>query len=230
MNNAQENYLKTILSIELAGDQPTVSALAGNLSVKPASVTEMIKKLSAMDLVDHKNYKGFRLSEKGKTVATHVLRRHRLWETFLYKIMDFPLSDVHNEAEKLEHLTSEQMEKRMDEMLGHPEFDPHGHPIPPDGQTWNYPSTVNNWSPLSQLKKGQSAIIRQVSDAQPTFLQYLEKMNLTLNTEIIIRNLLEFDGSMDIEFNNQSVFISKQMAQKITVELQTAQTVKRDNL
>ena len=115
MNSAQENYLKAILSLELDQQQATVSALARILSVKPASVTEMIKKLAAADYLIHENYKGFRLSARGRTLAMRVLRRHRLWETFLYRVLDYPWADLHTEAEKFEHLTSDLMEKRLDD-------------------------------------------------------------------------------------------------------------------
>jgi len=218
MNISQENYLKTILSIELGGQQATVSSLANNLEVKPASVTEMIKKLSALDYVNHKNYKGFKLSGKGKKIATKILRRHRLWETFLYKVLEFPWSDVHAEAEKFEHLTSELMEKRIDNLLDHPDFDPHGHPIPQTDGTWQNTNASKDWQPLSSLKQGDTADVVQVSDDQPDFLEYLDNHNLRLKSKIKVCNVLAFDQSMEIEYDKKSIFLSNQMAEKITVK------------
>ena len=113
----QEDYLKTILSIELEGQQATVTTLANLLSIKPASATEMVKKLSSLSYLKYQKYKGFELTDKGRAVAIRVLRRHRLWESFLFRILHYSWSEIHEEAEKFEHFMSEMMEKKIEHIL-----------------------------------------------------------------------------------------------------------------
>lgn len=217
MNLVHENYLKTILSFELEGQQAAVSTLAESLSVKPASVTEMIKKLSALNLLTHKKYKGFQLTDKGRKAAMQVLRRHRLWETFLFQVLKYSWCEIHEEAENFEHVMSARMEKRIDKLLSFPKFDPHGHPIPSAEGRLPQEYTEQHWLPLSSLDEGQQARIMMVSDEHPSFLNHLDMINLSLDTKVKIINKLEFDQSMEIEFGKQQVFISRQMADKIMV-------------
>ncbi|MBA4378197.1 MAG: hypothetical protein C0395_06000 [Gemmatimonas sp.] len=125
-----ENYLKTIWDLEADQGRATTSGIARRLAVAPASATGMIKRLSGLGLVDHTPYRGVVLTEDGRHTALRVVRRHRLIESFLVRIMDVPRERVHDEAERWEHVLSEDMEDRIDELLGHPECDPHGSPIP----------------------------------------------------------------------------------------------------
>jgi DtxR family Mn-dependent transcriptional regulator len=218
MKISHENYLKAILNFEIMEQKTSVNNLAKNLSVKPASVTEMIKKLSAMEYVSHENYRGFKLTSKGKAIATRVLRRHRLWETFLFQVLNFNWAEVHEEADKFEHITSDTMEKRMDDLLGNPEFDPHGHPIPfPDG-TWDNSSRRAGLSSLSHLKVGDKALIVQVSDDNPSLLEYMAKRDLYLNSKIEVIDKIKFDDSMEIKSGTTMVYFSRLMAEKIDVK------------
>ena len=217
MNLVHENYLKTILSLELDGHPAAVSSLAESLSVKPASVTEMIKKLSAQKFLTHKKYKGFHLTAKGRKAAMQVLRRHRLWETFLFQVLKYSWCEIHEEAENFEHVMSARMEQRIDKLLGFPKFDPHGHPIPSADGRLPQEYTEQHWVPLSLLSKGQQARVMMVSDEHPSFLNHLDMINLSLNSKVKIINKLEFDQSMELGFGNQQVFISRQMADKIMV-------------
>ena len=215
MNSAQENYLKTILLFELEGEQATVTALARNLSLKPASVTEMVKKLSALEYLKHSKYKNFGLTQKGRTVALKILRRHRLWETFLYHVLDYSWSEVHEEAENFEHLISDRLEQRIDKLLDYPSIDPHGHPIP---KTNGNMISASNLFTLSDASKGQKVQIMQVNDEDPALLNYLEQNGIEINTQIEISNIVDFDGSMEVINNGKSIFLSPQMTVKILVK------------
>lgn len=125
-----EDYLKTIWDLEAGHGRATTSEIARRLEVAPASATGMVKRLSGLGLVDHKPYHGVTLTETGRRTALRVVRRHRLIESFLVRIMDVPRDRVHDEAERWEHVLSEDMEDRIDQLLGHPDSDPHGSPIP----------------------------------------------------------------------------------------------------
>ncbi|MBD3376076.1 MarR family transcriptional regulator [candidate division KSB1 bacterium] len=217
MNAAQENYIKTILSLELENQTVTITKLAKSLSVRPASATEMVIKLQKAGWVKHKLYKSVTLSRKGRVAAAKILRRHRLWETFLHDILSFPWSEVHQEAERFEHLTSENMERRMDVLLGHPQFDPHGQPIPAEDGTINITADEKIWTPLSSLSLGQQGKIVQVKNESEPFLSYLDSINLKLDTIIKIDHILDFDQSMEIKTNNQKIFISHKVAKEIIV-------------
>lgn len=125
-----ENYLKTIWDLESGHGRATTSEIARRLAVAPASATGMVKRLSGLGLLDHTPYRGVTLTEDGRRTALRVVRRHRLIESFLVRIMDVPRDRVHEEAERWEHVLSEDMEDRIDQLLGHPDRDPHGSPIP----------------------------------------------------------------------------------------------------
>lgn len=215
MNRTHENYLKSILSFELDQEPATITALARNLSLKPASVTEMVQKLSTQNYLEHIKYKSFGLTPKGRSAAMRVLRRHRLWETFLYRVLDYSWSEVHEEAENFEHLISERLEERIDKLLDYPDFDPHGHPIP---KANGVITKADNLLSLKDVLKGQYAVVMQVNDTDSTLLKYLDQIELQLNTQILITQILEFDGSMEINFNGKSVFLSPQMTERILVK------------
>ncbi len=156
LSEAQEDYLKQLLLLEESlGNPVPTSSLAGRLGVKPPSVTEMLKKLQALGLVEHLPYRGARLTEAGRRVALEILRHHRLLEAYLHQSLGYDLEAVHAEAERLEHVISEAFEARIAEHLGHPERDPHGEPIPtpeltlPRGQA----------QPLSQAPLGLAQVV-----------------------------------------------------------------------
>lgn len=219
MSMIQENYLKTILAFELEGRQATVRALAQIFAVKPSSVTEMVKRLSAMNLLIHQNYKGFKLSARGRIAAARVLRRHRLWETFLYEIFKLPLAEVHAEAEKFEHLTSPEMEERLDEFLSRPQFDPHGHPIPPASGLLKQMMLPSDLVPLSSVRHCRQAIVVEVSDSNPALLGYLDKIGLHVQTALTVLSISEFDQSREIEYDDKHTFISRQVAESVRVKV-----------
>ena len=127
---SEENYIKTIFHLQKEASQVSTTELAGALQTKPASITDMMKKLKQKKLINYKPYYGFRLSAEGKRVALGIIRRHRLWEFFLAEKLDFKWDEVHDIAEQLEHVSSKKLTDKLDAFLGYPKFDPHGDPIP----------------------------------------------------------------------------------------------------
>ena len=164
---AAEDYLKTIYALTRDGGAATTSALAERLGVSGASVTGMLKKLAGAGLVEHEKYQGARLTEAGRLVAVETIRHHRIVETYLHQALGVPWDRLHDEAEALEHVLSEDLEARMDAALGHPTHDPHGAPIPTPDLTL----TERDLLPLARLEAGQSATVARVSDHDPALLR-----------------------------------------------------------
>jgi DtxR family Mn-dependent transcriptional regulator len=172
-----DNYLKAIFTLSGPEERRVSStALAQKLGVAPASITNMLQKLasSPKPFVEYERYHGVRLSPEGKRRALEVLRHHRLIETFLYEVLDFPIEDVHEEAERLEHFISERLEERIAAKLGHPKFDPHGHCIPAmDGKMPSQPS-----KPLTSIEEGRF-VVDSVSDQNAVLLKRLNAYGIT---------------------------------------------------
>jgi len=164
-----EDYLKAIYEIAQERGRVTTTALAERLGVAPATVTGTLKKLARLKLVVHRPYRGVELTEAGRKIALEVIRHHRLIELYLQQALGVPWDRVHDEAEKWEHVLSEELEDRIDELLGHPTHDPHGAPIPARDGTIAQPERVR----LSELVPGQRAVIAEVSDHDPELLRYL---------------------------------------------------------
>ncbi|MEM6359528.1 MAG: metal-dependent transcriptional regulator [Bacteroidota bacterium] len=210
---AEENYLKAIYHLaEQSGQSVSTNAIADELNTKAASVTDMIKRLSSKGVLSYQKYKGVYVSEAGKIAALQVIRKHRLWETFLVAKLKFNWDEVHEVAEQLEHIKSPLLIKRLDELLGHPKFDPHGDPIPDEnGEYKEKPKT-----PLFELQIEQSGIVVTVQDDSPAFLQYLDKIGIYIGAKIKVIDKVEFDGSMEIQIDGRKTnFISKQVSENI---------------
>ena len=171
---AVEDYVKAIYEVARTEEKVTTSALAERLGVAPASVTGMVKKLVELNLVAHEPYRGVALTEAGRRIAVEVIRHHRLVETYLHEALGVPWDEVHDEAEKWEHVLSEALEARMDAALGHPTTDPHGAPIPTPGLELVEP----DWPPLARLDAGQRAVVAEVSDDDPALLRYVGGLGL----------------------------------------------------
>jgi len=210
-----EDYIKSIYKLELRGEKATTSALAAQLDVADASITDMIKKLSEKGLVHYERYQGVTLTAKGKKMALSILRRHRLWEMFLVEHLGYSWDKVHDEAERLEHVTSDDLEHRLDEALGFPATDPHGDPIP----TVNGQLLKTAYSSLSDHAAGEVVVVRRVSDGDPEILQHATSLGLGLNSKIVIKEKKNFDGSMVVKIGKKESFISQQVAGSIFVEL-----------
>lgn len=175
---AMEDYLKAIYRLQQGDDRVTTLELAGELRLSGPSATNMIKRLAELGLVEHNRYYGVRLSDAGARVALEVIRHHRLLELYLAEAMGFDWDKVHEEAERLEHHVSSEFESRMDELLGHPEYDPHGDPIPSVQGT--LPDAA--WHPLSEEPAGSEVVLRRVSDRDSEHLRYLAEIGLVPGT------------------------------------------------
>lgn len=213
--STEENYLKAIYHLS-TGNQNSVltSAIAGSLSTSAASVTDMIKRLSEKNMVEYERYHGVKITRKGEKVALSIIRRHRLWEVFLMDTLKFKWDEVHDLAEELEHVSSDELTKRLDAFLGFPKFDPHGDPIPDT----NGKVHSNGQVLLSEITKKGKYILSGVNDHSPSFLQYLEKKGLIPGISFSIVEMDEFDNSMQIIFSNKkSIFISKEVSKNLLV-------------
>ena len=197
LSYTEENYLKTLLKLSFQNEERPeagTNEMAAHLGVKPATATDMLKKLKDKDLVTYKKYGKILLTENGRKSGIAILRKHRLWETFLYEKLDFSWDEVHEVAEQLEHIQSAKLVDKLEEFLNFPEFDPHGDPIPKaNGEIPAIAKTL-----LSELQAGSKCTVAAVKDTSTVFLQYLEKLNITIGTRIEILEVVAFDGSVNI--------------------------------
>ncbi len=212
-NEAIEDYLKTIYEIQRARGKVATTVLAKRLKIAPASVTGMIKRLSELNLVTYEPYQGVQLTTAGKKIALEVIRHHRLIELFLAEALGVPWDKVHEEAEKWEHVLSEDLEDRIDEMLGFPTHDPHGAPIPDREGRMAHRSDVC----LADLQPTQTATIVEVNDNDPALLRYLGEMGLYPKAQIQVVDVAPFEGPVKIQVNNSEYMLSKFVAQQIYV-------------
>lgn len=213
LSHTEENYLKAIFKLsELSSDNVSTNAIAEKLSTTAASVTDMLKKLSAKKLIDYEKYYGVSLTDKGTKVAKDLIRKHRLWETFLVDKLKFSWDEVDELAEQLEHIRSEILTDRIDQFLGYPKFDPHGDPIPDKHGNIAYHEDVT----LEVMKKGEEGIIVGVIDHSTAFLQYLDKINLVIHTRVRIKDEEEFDQSKILILNHKHELI---VSQKVAANL-----------
>lgn len=210
----EENYLKAIFKLSDGGDVST-NALSEEMNTRAASVTDMIKKLSEKGLVDYEKYKGVTLSDKGREVAVAVVRKHRLWEVFLYDKLEFGWEEVHEMAEQLEHIQSDALIDRLDAFLKFPKYDPHGDPIPDKQGKF----AKNNFIELAKAQANQSYVLTGVSDHSPAFLKMLEKWGLGIGSELIVNDINEFDGSLELLIKGgNSIFLGQKSCAHILVK------------
>ncbi len=188
----EENYLKTIYKLQEQSEEPVAnSVLARSLNVNAASVTDMLKKMAEKKLIHYEKSRGFRLTEKGRQVAVSIIRKHRLWEVFLVEKLDFKWDEVHDIAEQLEHIQSEDLINRLDTYLGRPKLDPHGDPIPNANGVFAKSRSVL----LTEMQKNESGKFVGVTDHSVSFLAYLDKLGLSIGDTIRIKSIEEFDNS-----------------------------------
>ena len=213
---AEENYLKAILSISLNEDgKVSTNAIANEIGTSPASVSDMLKKLQDKKLIKYEKYKGVELSKSGHSKAINVLRKHRLWETFLVNKLAFSWGEVHDVAEQLEHIKSKELVDKLDAFLNHPKFDPHGEPIPnKDGEI---PS--RNTIPLNELQEGVKGNVMGVTLDEKAFLDYLTKLNVSIGTEIELLETIRFDQSLSIKVEKQTQHISSDVAKHLLIKI-----------
>ncbi len=212
---AEEDYLKTIFHLEHDGKgEVSTNAIAESIATKPSSVTDMVQKLAEKKLLTYKRYKGVQLTTEGKKVAANVIRKHRLWEVFLVEKLNFHWDQVHEIAEQLEHIQSEELIVRLDKFLGSPDFDPHGDPIP--DQHGVLKRTEKKL--LAELEKNQQGVCVGVKESSTEFLQYLDKKKISIGTKITVLGKEFFDGSMIIQVGNEQFFISHKIAENLFVQ------------
>ncbi|RMF16233.1 MAG: metal-dependent transcriptional regulator [Candidatus Dadabacteria bacterium] len=213
---AVEDYTKTIYTIAERGDVPTTNAIAGELDVRPASVTGMLRKLAALQLIRYEPYRPVELTEAGRRIALEVIRHHRLIETFLAQALGMPWDQVHEEAEILEHAISERLEDRIAEALGHPEFDPHGDPIPRRDGT----IARRELRPLPAFSSGEAVRIARIRRQDAEALRYLGSLGLTPGTTVMIHDKAPLDGPLTLELRDlgTSIVLAHHMAQTVMAE------------
>src|SRR5919204_2391304 len=192
--NAQD-YLKEIYKLEADRGRATTSAIAERMGVAPPSVTAMLKKLAALGLVEHERYRGVRLTGAGTKAAIEVIRHHRLLEQYLSESLGMPIDEVHDEADRLEHALSEELEARIDQSLGFPTHDPHGDPIPDAALNLEQTSL----RPLAELAPGERATIRRVPDADGELLRYLAELALLPGETVQLVEAAPFGGPVVVE-------------------------------
>ncbi len=212
---AEENYLKAIYHLSSGGqNQVNTNAIAERLNTKPASVSDMIRKLSEKSVITYLKYLGVNITELGEKRALWVIRKHRLWEVFLVEKLNFHWDEVHEIAEQLEHIHSSLLVSRLDEFLEYPKFDPHGDPIPnEDGIISSKPRII-----LSELAKEATSHLVSMKDTGVVFLNYLDRIDLKIGAKITVIDTIEFDGSLEIRTDGDRVLsISKQVADNLLV-------------
>ena len=208
-----EDYLKAMYEVQKEVGRVTTNSVAEKLKVAPASVTSMIKKLSEKKLITHKRYQGVKLTKAGQRIALEVVRHHRLIELYLAEALGVPWDQVHEEAEKWEHVLSEDLEDRMDAVLGYPTRDPHGSPIPSrDGTIVELDSI-----PLADLRPGQSAVVAEVSDHDPDLLRYVGSMGLYPEARVIVVSIEPFNGPIKIKVEEREHVLGSGAAQYVFV-------------
>ncbi|HEY0667661.1 MAG TPA: metal-dependent transcriptional regulator [Sphingobacteriaceae bacterium] len=212
----EENYLKAIYHLGGAGNiAVNTNSIAELTNTKAASVTDMLKKLADKGLINYIKYQGVTLTEKGKGTAINIVRKHRLWEVFLVEKLGFKWDEVHDIAEELEHINSEQLIDRLDTFLGNPKADPHGDPIPDRDGIFHKKELIK----LADLIAKQEGKISGVNEHSAAFLQYLEKAGLTLGTTIVVKEALEYDGSVNLLIGKKEITVSSKVAKNLLIQL-----------
>ncbi len=211
----EENYLKAIYKLqERQQSDVSTNDISKEMNTKAASVTDMLKRLSDKSLINYQKYQGVSLSESGSKIALNIIRKHRLWETFLVNKLAFKWDEVHEIAEQLEHIESDELIEKLNEYLGFPKYDPHGDPIPNKKGLF----TNRKMIALYDMPVGFMGKVAGVSEHSTAFLKHLEKIGISLGVEIKITEKNEFDHSISIKIDNESlVFISKEVAMNILV-------------
>jgi len=213
LSRSIEDYIKAIYALQVEEETASTKQIAQRLGVKMASVTGMIKHLASEGFVAHTPYYGVKMTERGRKVALGMIRRHRLIELFLSKTLGLTWDEVHNDAEVLEHAVSDRLIERIHEVLGYPEFDPHGSPIP--GKDGSLPT--RHGVRLDAMTVGQRGKIIEVSDRDPEFLRYLTKLKLKIGTMIRVRDIAPFNGPITLSVGDRSVVIGHEAGARVRV-------------
>lgn len=212
---SKENHLKAIFHLQHDQGIVTTNALAAALQTRPASVTDMLKKLKEQKLLLYERYKGFRLNNEGKKAAIQVIRKHRLWEYFLVKKLQFGWDEVHEIAEELEHISSKKLVDRLDAFLGFPDTDPHGDPIPDSQGRFLQRRLIS----LSELPLNKPAQVSAIASQTSEMLELLQHKHIQLGTRLLINKKFPFDNSLEVKIRNRPpVTLSAQVAKNVLVK------------
>lgn len=215
LSASEENYIKTIFHLQEEEKNVTTNGLAAVLNTRPASITDMMKKLKQKKLVHYQPYRGFRLTTGGNRYALSIIRRHRLWEFFLFEKLKFSWDEVHSVAEELEHVSSKKLIDKLDEFLDFPRFDPHGDPIP-DKQG---KILKTRQIPLSEMPLNRTAVVCNVGDQSASILELMDHNKIGIGTRVEVKKRFDFDHSLEIKIRQQVPFIiSESLAKKIFVK------------
>ncbi len=208
----EENYIKAIYHLQLASGTVSTTLLSAEMNTRPASVTDMLKKLRTKRIVHYQRYKGFTLTDSGNKTALNIIRKHRLWEHFLVNKLGFEWDQVHNMAEELEHVTSNELILRLDNFLGNPAFDPHGDPIPDHKGKIRMIKQSN----LGTLPLKKTATVSSVKNQSTEMLDLLNHFQIGIGTKLKVNKRFEFDGSVEIKIDKlPATIVSKQVAQNV---------------
>ncbi|HET9214878.1 MAG TPA: metal-dependent transcriptional regulator [Gaiellaceae bacterium] len=213
LSAAIQDYLKEIYKLQSEGTRPTTTAIARRMGVAPSSATSMLKKLAALGLAEHSPYRGVELSEAGSKIALEVIRHHRLLEVYLAETLKLSIDAVHEEADRLEHVLSEELEARIDEQLGYPTHDPHGDPIPDAGLRMQ----KRRLRSLDALQPGEEATVERVPDDDADLLRYLARLRLVPGGRVTMRRAEPFDGPMTVLVDGDEHAISRELAMQIGI-------------
>lgn len=218
LTSTEENYLKAIFKIEEREDGPAgTNHIAEEMNTSAASASDMIRKLSEKELLDYEKYRGVQLSQEGRRIATLLIRKHRLWESFLVEKLNFNWDEIHEIAEELEHIRSPKLIRQLDAFLGHPKYDPHGDPIPNAEGIFHKRQQIR----LSKMQKEAIGVIVGVNEHSTSFLQFLDQQGLVLGTRIRLLQLYGFDESMEVEVNDKEKrTLSKKVSENIYVQVE----------
>jgi len=211
---SEENYIKSIYHLQQETGLVNTNSLAAEMHTRPASVTDMLKKLKLKKLLQYEKYKGFKLNDAGKRAALDVVRKHRLWEYFLVEKLKFDWDKVHVIAEELEHIGNDELILRLDNYLGNPSFDPHGDPIP---DKYGKIPALDQLS-LSGIPLNKTVTVSSVSNQTAQMLEMLKHYKIALGTQLLVLKKFEFDGSLEIKVLKYSAcIISEQVAKNVFV-------------
>lgn len=217
ISQAMEDYLKAIYKLQKEqNEQIPPSVLADYMNVAPASVTNMCKKLAELKLLVYEPYQGVQFTPAGQKLALEMIRHHRLIELYLAEALGVPWDQVHDEAEKMEHVISEDLENRMAEALGDPKFDPHGAPIP----TRSGKVFARDSGSLVEMKVGANLVVVEVDDKDPELLRYLGELGIYPGTELVLLLQAPFDGPLTLGIGDKEHSLGHQVAKSILVTVQ----------
>jgi len=212
---AEENYLKSIYHLSMNAENVSTNQLAALLNTKASSVTDMLKKLADKALINYTPYQGVTLTDAGQKIAVNIIRKHRLWEYFLVEKLNFKWDEVHEMAEEMEHISSNELIDRLDKFMDYPKYDPHGDPIPDCNGLFK----THHLKPVSTIAIKEGGVICGVRDHSAAFLQYLEKQALTIGKKITVSEIIEFDHSMILQTEGKQIQISREVANNLLISI-----------